>query len=523
MALTHLELAAAAFPHAVRDIVVRETHISLVVLTGEFAYKIKKPVHLDFIDARSLERRRGLCEEELRLNRRHAADLYIDIVPITRTAHGLHFGGEGAPIEYAVRMRQFAADQELQALLGAGAVDATEIAELAERLADFHRAAAAALPEDAPNESAERGDQDAASPRTAAFVRIARANLASIVQRAPGIGGAAAASRLAAWTEQTFTRFLRRLRERERDGFIRECHGDLHARNIVRWNGRLTPFDCIEFDSNLRFIDVLSDLAFLVMDLSDRNRDDLAFILLNRYFECTGDYSGADLLPCYLVYRALVRAKVDLIAVEQQPERLEHRDRAHARLRTAERFAQPRSPVLIVMHGASGSGKSWLSERLVPQLPAVRIRSDLERKRLAGLDPQRTSPLNEGFYTPEFNDRTYAHLRDCALACLRGGLHSIVDAAFLKVNERRMFARLAQEEGARFLMLSCHADRATLTERIERRRKARNDPSDADVQVLARQLTTMQAFEAGEERNLMRVDTRDPRALSQVLSRVSAI
>jgi uncharacterized protein len=504
---TSEQLAAASFPHETGAIDVYETHLSIVVLTGEFAYKIKKAVRLDFIDTTSLERRRELCEEELRLNRRYAPELYLSVVPLTLESNRFHFGGTGVPIEYAVQMRQFDRQQELQALLDANAVGAAEIAKLAELLADFQGAAATL------NEPEFWG--------TDAFLRKARENVASVARRAPRIDADADALQLNRWTEAALVRQLDVLRERERHGLVRECHGDLHSRNVVRWRSALIPFDCIEFDVELRFIDVLNDIAFLVMDLIDRDRDDLAFTLLNRYLERTGDYGGMDLLPCYLTYRALVRAKVELIALEQHPDSSESRQRALSLLQTALRITRPNVPTLILMHGVSGSGKSWLSEQLVPRVPALRIRSDLERKRLAGLAPlaQQTSAANERIYSIEFNERTYGHLLDCARACLRAKVSTIVDAAFLKAHERRAFATLAREESARFLILACHADLTTLAERIEQRHAARNDPSDADRSVLQRQLETMLPFDQDELAHVMRVDTRDHDEVSRALER----
>lgn len=502
-------LASAVFPHAPRDVRVCETHLSFIVLTGELAYKIKKAVSLDFIDTTSLERRHQLCEDELRLNQRYASDLYLRVVPVTFEAGTLHFAGSGEAVEYAVEMREFDSSEELAALVEAGAATEEDLSGLADCVADFHRRA---LP--------RRTDDDAA---TRAYVRKAQENLTAVAARAPAIGGETQVARLRKWTDERLARDLERLRSRECDGFVRECHGDLHSGNVVRWNGALMPFDCIEFDPELRFIDVLSDIAFLAMDLIAKDRVDLAFALLNRYLERNGDYQGVPLLPSYLVYRALVRTKVELIAFEQHPEAVDAAERARTYLSTALSVAHPdMKPALIVMHGASGSGKSWLSAQLVPKLPALRVRSDLERKRLAGIDPfDPSQEPNPDIYTLEFNDRTYEHLRACAHACLRGGMSAIVDAAFLKAHERRTFAALAREQGATFSILSCRADPDTLAARIARRRLARNDPSDADEQVMRRQLATMEPFTQDELPHLIEADTRADDVLSRVLSSLS--
>lgn len=506
MSATTAQLRDARFSHPTRDIRVRETHLSYVVLTGDFAYKIKKAIKLDFIDTTSLEQRRTLCEAEVRLNRRYAPDLYLGVVPVSKLDEQLVFDNPDAVVEYAVQMRQFDTDAELQALLSHDRVQADDFATLADRVAKAHR---------------EADTYSASFPAgTDAYRRKARENVESVIERAPLIDAADLAAELQQWTATRLDTQLDGLHERERNGFIRECHGDLHTGNILRWRDALAPFDCLEFDPQLRFIDVLSDAAFLVMDLIDRGRADFAFVFLSRYLERTGDYSGITLLPDYLVYRALIRAKVELISLQQHPDEAEPATRARSLLETARGFARSSTPTLIVMHGASGSGKSWLSEQLVPVLPAVRIRSDLERKRIAGLDPfAHGAPPDERIYTLEFNERTYEHLRECARACLRAGLHTIVDAAFLKQRERDAFARLAQREDARVLIVSCTADRVTLEQRIAARRDARNDPSDADERVLHRQLETMEPIAAHERAYTLFVNTQDADAIQMVEQR----
>lgn len=500
-------LSAARFPHDARDIGVCETHLSFVVLTGEFAYKIKKAVRLDFIDATALARRHELCDAELRLNRRYAPELYLQVVPIVVQDERLSFGANGDAVDYAVQMRQFDARDELQALLAQNAVATDDFAALADLVAEFH-ARAAAFKRTPPAGSD-------------AFARKARENSASVLRRARLVEAEPEAAALERWTTARLASQLSQLEARERQGAIRECHGDLHTGNVIRWRGRLLPFDCIEFDTELRYIDVLNEIAFLTMDLIDRGRADLAFVFLNRYLERTGDYAGMPLLPDYLVYRALVRTKVELMLLEQHPQSDDTRGRALSLIRTASRCSRPATPTLIVMHGPSGSGKSWLSERLVPRLPAVRIRSDLERKRLAGLNPfaQSATGSDSGIYTIAFNTRTYDHLLDCARSCLRAGINAIVDAAFLKAHERRAFAELAREERTRFSILSCSADATTLAERIAQRRAARNDPSDADERVMQQQLATMEALGEDELPHALRIDTQKSDAVAKVTKR----
>jgi uncharacterized protein len=490
-------LTPTAFAHPVSRFEVRETHISWVILTGLYAYKVKKPVHLEFIDASTLERRRFLCAEELRLNRRLALDLYIDVVTITREAGGLRVGGHGAIVEYAVRMRQFDAAQELSALLEGDTLTEPEFVDLARRLARFH-------------ESAPRASCSKDFSHTTDLHDSVLGNLAILLSHLDVETIMPEMGLLIDWTHDYLHDSLAKLRMREQCGAIRECHGDLHARNIVRWCGQLVPFDSLEFGPKLRWIDVMNDAAFLVMDLMAHNRKDLAFAFLNAYLERTGDYEGVRHLAFYSVYRSLVRAMVDSLSAEKDLEhREEFQNRFRMRVKAAAAFVNRAVPTLFIMHGVSGSGKSWMSEKLVPRLGALRIRSDVERRRLGGV----FTPLleNEGFeeglYTPALSHRTYARLLECADNCLKGGFDTIVDAAFLHGADRRLFADLAAAGGFHFVILACEADLAVLTQRIEQRAQQRVDASDADLLVLTEQLRTAEPLSASERLRALTLDT----------------
>jgi aminoglycoside phosphotransferase family enzyme/predicted kinase len=483
-------LNAAADAHPDGNIELNETHISWVILTGEFAYKVKKRVQLQFLDTTTLATRHFLCDEELRLNKRLAPDLYLEVVPITRDEKGIKLGGSGTVIDYAVKMKQFDPSQELPALVVRADVTAQEMTRLADRVADFHRQAALA-PDDA-------GFDYVAQLRNSVLgnVAVLLAHLHS-VKEFPAMG------QLIDWTHDSLHDLNEHFRKRQARGYIRECHGDLHAHNIVRWQGQLTPFDCLEFDPRLRWIDVMNDVAFLVMDLVGHDRTDLAFEFLSRYVEQTGDYAGIRLLPFYAVYRALVRAMVDALSGEQKPaERRELNGRLHGRISTALDFMHPKRPSLIIMHGPSGSGKSWLSERLVPLVAAVRLRSDLERKRFP--DPERD------LYTPARNRQTYARLLKCAESCLVGGVSVIVDAAFLNAEDRERFKSLAERCGASFVILSCIANKAEMARRIASRAQGNADPSEATTAVLENQLQAFVPLQADELAHVIRVDTLQP-------------
>jgi aminoglycoside phosphotransferase family enzyme/predicted kinase len=493
-------LNRAAYAHAVSAIKLHETHISWVILTGEYAYKIKKRVKLEFLDTTTLAMRHFLCNEELRLNKRLAPDLYLAVVPITQDGKGVHLAGTGAIIDYAVKMKQFDPAEALPAQLVRADVTAQEMTHLAERLAEFHRQAALA-PDDA-------GYDYVAQLRNSVLGNVAAllAHLSSL-QEFPAMG------ELIDWTHDSLHDLHERFHERQSRGYVRECHGDLHAHNIVRWQRQLTPFDCLEFDPKLRWIDVMNDVAFLVMDLVGHDRKDLAYEFLSRYVEQTGDYAGIRLLPFYAVYRALVRAMVDAVSGEQKPvERLELNGRLHGRISTALAFMHPKRPSLIIMHGPSGSGKSWLSERLVPFVAAVRLRSDLERKRLQEAEPTPAadSAISPDLYTPARDRQIYARLLDCAESCLLGGVSVVVDAAFLNADGRERFRSLAERCGASFVILSCIADKAEMARRIASRAQENADPSEATIAVLENQLQGFVPLRADELAHVIRVDTLQP-------------
>lgn len=511
-AFTPKDLTAAAFPHPIVRLEVRETHISWVVLTGPFAYKIKKSVQFDFLDASTLERRHDLCEEELRLNRRMAGDLYVDVVPITRDAGGVRVGGQGQVIDYAVRMKQFDVAQELPELLARGAVSSAEITDLALQLADFHR--------EAPSAPASRD-----FPHTRELHDAVLGNLALLLSHLDDQTLMAEMGPVIDWTRDYLRDSLDALRSREAHGAIRECHGDLHAGNIVRWAGRLVAFDCLEFDPKLRWIDVMNDIAFLVMDLTARDRADLALAFLNAYVERTGDHEGLRHLGFYAVYRALVRAMVDSLGAEQSPARRgELHARLKARIKAARTYVDRPQPVLILMHGLSGSGKSWLSEHLIAPLAGVRIRSDVERKRIAGANLNNAAgDFGQGIYSPDMTRRTYARLLECAESSLKGGINTLVDAAFLTRSVRHVFQELAAREGSPFIILACRADHATMVRRLAERGQRRMDPSDADAAILAQQPQVADPLDDEERASTLLVDTTDPNASHNALAAIRSL
>ena len=498
------------YPHAVGSIEVIETHISWVVLTGTYAYKIKKPLVFDFLDFASLGQREQFCREELRLNRRLEPELYLDVVAITGTPTAPVIAGSGETVEWAVKMREFERGAELSRLLKTGAVTTAIVDEIADRVAAFHA-------------TCDRDTSAAGFGSAAAIYLPVRENIDALARLVTDPGARDRLTRLAAWSEAEHGRLTPTFERRRAEGFVRECHGDLHLGNIALHGGRVVLFDCIEFNPGLRWIDVMSDVAFLVMDLHQRERPDFARRCLNRWLERSGDYEGLAVLHYYLVYRALVRAKVAAIrATQGGAQAANAASESQALLDLGERFARTGAPQLLITQGVSGSGKTTVTSALLELANLIRIRSDVERKRLFALSSEARSGSNvdAGIYAWDATQRTYARLLALSQGILRAGHSVVVDATFLDRSDRDAFRALAAVDGARFRILACRAHRETLRERVVMREQHERDASEAGLPVLARQLE--QGVELGDDelQEATLIDTSSPidtRALANAL------
>jgi len=298
--------------------------------------------------------------------------------------------------------------------------------------------------------------------------------------------------------------------ERQRSGHVRECHGDLHLDNLVRIDDEVTAFDCLEFDVGLRSIDTMGDIAFTLMDLKARGRPDLAHGLLDDYLQASGDYAGVAVLRFYEVYRALVRALVDGLrrsCAAQAPQGSPYMAWALG----AVHVARSGPPPLVLMHGLSGSGKSTVARALVEQGGAIRLRSDVERKRMFGLDAfESSTSAGQSIYGAGSSGQTYTHLLWRARALLATGYPVIVDAAFLKRWQRQAFLALAVEQGAPLTIVDCDAPEAALHARLLARTAAGADPSEADVHVLRNQIAHQDPLGPDESAGALRVNTDAP-------------
>jgi uncharacterized protein len=456
-----------------------ETQLSWVLTAGTYAYKVKKAIRLPFLDFTALAARQFYCAEECRLNRRLAPDLYLDVVPVTVAAGSHVFGGAGATVDYAVRMTAFDQDALWSRRLRRGALGSGEVDALAERLAVFHLAAARVSP-----------DKPWGTP--AHIARTEGASLAELDKLVPpGMerGWLAELRALAGGHRHRLSAAFRRRRAR---GMIRECHGDLHCGNILTRGQQSTAFDGVEFNEGLRWIDVMDDLAFIVMDLGFHGEPGLAARLLSRYLEITGDYDGLAVLPYYRMHRALVRAKVLLERSGQEDVqaagRAALRTAAQRYLRLA-RGSAAAGPAIFITHGFSGSGKTTFSRLLVQVLGAVHIRSDVERKRLHGIAapvPAVAGPP-AALYSDSATARTYARLAALARRVVAAGWPVIVDAAFLCFAQREQFRALAAELALPFFLFDLRAPQASMQQRVRARALDGMDASDAGADVLERQ------------------------------------
>lgn len=461
----HGLLAPAAYPHPVESVELVQTHISWVLLTGRYAYKIKRPVCYEFLDLRSAERRAFLCREELRLNRRFAPDLYLDVCDITLEDGEARIGGVGAIVERAVRMLQFERADELDRLLATGRIEPAALEEFGRSLADIH----ARLPVAPPDSHWGRPDR---------VQSIVLDNLEQCQRASTMLDSASRLDALRRAVSDCLGQLAPWLEQRRAAGHVRECHGDLHARNVVFRDGRLLAFDCLEFSDAFRWIDVAEEVAFLVADVEARGCRDHAHGFLSGWLAGSGDFAACRVQKLYRAHRALVRAKV--AALGQAGREFE------SYLSVAEEALSPGKPFLALLSGYSGSGKTWLAKRLAPRLRAIHLRSDVERKRLVGLpETARTaSPIRQGLYAPEMSVRLYEHLADCAADIASGGYPVIVDAAFGRREERARFRELGDRLRVPLRLLHCRASPDILRERILQRHAIGSDASEADLDVL---------------------------------------
>lgn len=511
--LIHALQNPACYPHPVGQIQLLETHISWVILTGDYVYKFKKSLNLGFLDYSTLEKRHYFCKEELRLNRRTAPELYLDVIPVSGSPTSPLLGDASDPIEYAVKMRQFPQDALLSQLLKKDELTSILIDQLADVITSFHAEIQTAPP-----------DSTYGLPEM--ILQPVQENFNQIREQFPRDQIPEPMQKIEQWALSEYQHCRPLMLHRHAAGFIRECHGDLHLNNITLLDHRPVLFDAIEFNPNLRYIDTISETAFLIMDLEANNRSDLAWRLLNHCLEKNGDYNAVPLLRFYLCYRAMVRAKINAIRTTQQSadsiERTQGLTEFYKYLDLADTYTRNAHNRLLITHGLSGSGKTVLSQQLLENWPAIRLRSDVERKRLAGLKPAQRSDsgLDSGLYSTTMSERTYQHLARLAETILKAGFNVIVDATFLKPEQRRSFYQLAKQLGIPFHILAVEAQEKTLRQRIASRHAQGSDASEADQTVLDQQLKRYTPLLPAEQPFIIRVNTENIVKLEPIVMRL---
>jgi uncharacterized protein len=485
------------YPHSVTEpIQLIQTHISYVLLTGDYAYKLKKPANFGFLDFSTLEKRQHFCQEELRLNQRGAGELYLEVVPLTLVGEQYHLGGTGEAVEYAVKMRQFPQSSLFSELFASGKLEEIHLEELGRVVAQYHA-------------QAQTNDY------IRSFGEVSQVRLAideNYQQAQNYIGGPQTKEQFEEtkqYTDNFFVQYPELFKSRIDGNYICECHGDLHLRNIALWHNKIMLFDCIEFNEPFRFVDVMYDVAFTVMDIEARGRKDLGNAFLNAYVEQTGDWEGLQVLPLYLSRQAYVRAKVNSFLLDDPnipaTVKEESAKTASAYYRQAWEYTKPQQGKLILMSGLSGAGKSTTAKHLARKLNAVHLRSDAVRKHLAEI------PLLEKggdeIYTPEMTEKTYSRLLALGIILANQGWSVILDAKYDRQDLRAEAISQATKHQLPVYIINCTAPLEVLKERLLNRT---GDIADATADLLTSQINQSEPFTDQEQPYITVVDTTQP-------------
>jgi aminoglycoside phosphotransferase family enzyme/predicted kinase len=482
------------YPHPVKEpIELIQTHVSSVLLTGDFAYKLKKPVNFGFLDFSTLDKRQHFCAEELRLNQRGASELYLEILPIAQTGDQYQLGGAGEPVEYVLKMRQFPQETLFITMFEQGQLTEAHMEELGRIVAQYHA----------------KSHKDDYIRTFGEISQIRTAIDENYQQTDKYIGGPQSQSQYEEtkhFTDNFFASRQNIFTSRIANDKIRECHGDLHLRNICRWQDKILLFDCIEFNEPFRFVDVMYDVAFTVMDLEARGRQDLGNAFLNTYVEQTGDWEGLQVLPLYLSRQAYVRAKVTSFLLDDPSVPQADKDAASATAadyyKLAWEYTRPKQGRLILMSGLSGSGKSTVARQLARKLGAIHLRSDAVRKHLAGVPLQDRG--GDDIYTPAMTEKTYGRLLELGIKLANQGFPVILDAKYDRQTLRQDAIALAESHQIPLQILHCDAPEEVLRDRLNKRT---GDIADATSDLLASQQAAAEPFTEAEKPYVKSVDT----------------
>ncbi len=488
---------ASFYPHPVsQPIEVIHTHCSMVFLTGEFAYKVKKAVDFGFLNYSTCQLRKHFLEMELTMNKPIAPDIYLEVLPIVYREGDYYLGGEGEVVEYALKMNQFPQESLLINFFTAGKLTSQHMEELGRLVAEFHRNA-----------------------RTDEYItsfghpdKIAESIQENYQQTVKYIGIAQTEKQYketVAFTEDFLANKREIFHQRQLNQKIRECHGDLHLKNMCYWKGKIQLFDRIEFNEPFRFVDVMYDVAFTMMDLHFRDAFALANVFANTYLTETDDWEGLLVLPLYLCRQAYVRAKVTSFLLDDeslpQQEREKARQTAQQYYHLAWKYTQPTRGRLIMVTGLSGSGKTTVARQIAQKINGFQIRSDAVRKHIAGIGLHVKG--DGSVYSPEMTQRTYNRLIELAKILTKAGYNIILDAKFDQLQYRQPLLEFALQENIPLTIIHCTAPLSVLAERLSRRQK---DISDATPDLLPQQQSQQQPFTEAEKPFVVTLDTSLP-------------
>jgi uncharacterized protein len=491
------------YSHPVQEpIQLQQTHISFILLTGEYAYKVKKSVSFGFLDFTTLENRQHFCQEELRLNRRLSPELYLAVLPIVEDAGQYHIETSNltsnAVVDYTVQMRQFPQGALLSHLFEQSKLTAAMMQELGTLVAQFHA-------------RAEIDVDMQGYGSLAAIQKVATSNYAISEAFIEGAGTDRSFTQTLQqynetqqFTNQFFTQHSDWFVQRQVEGKIRDCHGDLHLNNICFYLDKIHIFDCIEFNPAFRTIDVIYDVAFLVMDLEFQGRADLANLFLNTYLEQTGDYWGAALLPLYLSMRAYIRGNVNSLSLKDSAisnvDKAGFLQRGKAYYRLAWEYTQRSQGRLLLMSGLSGSGKSSIARQLAQRANALHLRSDAVRKHLSSTPLFQRGDTNDtfgsGIYTPEMTAKTYGYLLELGLFLAEQGWTVILDAKYDRHSLRQAALAAATAAQLPIHFVQCTAPVSVLRDRLQKRT---GDIADATAEMLDDQIKNAEPLTGVEE------------------------
>jgi len=453
-------LEPEAYPEATGKIELAQTQMSFVFLTDQFVYKVKKAVDLGYLDYTTLDKRYFFCQKEVELNRRLCPEIYLGVVPVARDGGAIRIGGSGETIEYAVKMRRLPQEKMMNVLLADDGVSVEMIAGVAQKLAAFHK-------------EAETSAEISSFGQIKAITRNTDENFDQTEKYIGRTISKDNYQRIKDYTESFVEKHAPLFNKRIKEGRIRDCHGDLHAAHICFSDG-ICIYDCIEFNDRFRYCDIASEMAFLAMDLDHYGRADLSRSLVKAYVAESGDNELLELLGFYKGYRAYVRGKVEGFKLDDpyisKVEKEKTQEVAASYFDLARSYTRAK-PVLFITVGLVGTGKSTLAQALAKRLGLVVISSDITRKQLVDvpLTEHRFDEFDGGIYSAELSRQTYDNMFSGAGDILSDGGSVILDASFIRADERLKAKRLAEEAGADFFIIECQLDEENIKKRLEGR------------------------------------------------------